>query len=49
MILLVKIVGNKQLLTGTNSLDISNFDSGVYILKAKTSNGGSQTYKLIKK
>lgn len=46
--LLGKLVYNQSLANGTNSIDISNFNSGVYLLKATDANGNSETHKLIK-
>lgn len=46
--LLGKLVYNQSLVSGTNSIDISNFNSGVYLLKATDANGNTETHKLIK-
>lgn len=46
--LLGKLVYNQSLVSGTNSIDISNFNAGVYLLKATDANGNSETHKLIK-
>lgn len=46
--LLGKLVYNQSLANGTNSIDISNFNSGVYLLKATDANGNTETHKLIK-
>lgn len=43
-----KLVDRKQILTGTNTINISNFESGVYLLKTTNSNGNTILYKLIK-
>lgn len=46
--LLGKLVYNQQLVSGTNSVDISNLNTGVYLLKATDTNGNFQSHKLIK-
>lgn len=46
--LLGKLVYSQSLVSGTNSIDISNFNAGVYLLKATDANGNSETHKLIK-
>lgn len=46
--LLGKLVYSQSLVSGTNSIDISNFNSGVYLLKATDANGNTETHKLIK-
>lgn len=46
--LLGKLVYNQQLVSGTNSIDISNINTGVYLLKATDANGNSESHKLIK-
>ncbi|TDR24226.1 LamG-like jellyroll fold domain-containing protein [Flavobacterium cheniae] len=46
--LLGKLVLNQKISVGTNSFDISNFNTGVYILKVTNGNGNTQTHKLIK-
>lgn len=46
--LLGKLVYNQSLANGTNSIDISNFNAGVYLLKATDANGNTETHKLIK-
>ena len=46
--LLGKLVYNQQLVSGTNNVDISNLNTGVYLLKATETNGNSQSHKLIK-
>lgn len=46
--LLGKLVYNQSLVSGTNSIDISNFNAGVYLLKATDANGNTETHKLIK-
>ncbi|KGO83817.1 hypothetical protein Q762_00790 [Flavobacterium cauense R2A-7] len=43
-----KLVLNQKIAIGTNSVDISNFSSGVYLLKAFDNSGNSESYKLIK-
>ncbi len=43
-----KLVLNQKIAVGTNSVDISNFSSGVYLLKAFDNSGNSESYKLIK-
>lgn len=43
-----KLVLSQKLSVGTNSFDISNFNTGVYLLKVSNDNGNIQTYKLIK-
>lgn len=46
--LLGKLVYSQSLVSGTNSIDISNFNAGVYLLKATDANGNTETHKLIK-
>lgn len=46
--LLGKLVYNQSLANGTNSIDISHFNTGVYLLKVTDGNGNSESYKLIK-
>ena len=46
--LIGKLVLNQEVSIGTNSVDISNFSSGVYLLKSTDNNGKSESYKLIK-
>lgn len=46
--LLGKLVYNQSLANGTNSIDISNFNTGVYLLKVTDDNGKSESHKLIK-
>jgi len=46
--LLGKLVYNQSIVNGTNSIDISNFNAGVYLLKATDANGNTETHKLIK-
>lgn len=43
-----KLILSQKLSVGTNSFDISNFNSGVYLLKVTNDNGNIQTHKLIK-
>ena len=43
-----KLIMNQKLSIGTNSFDISNFNTGVYLLKVTNNNGNSETHKLIK-
>lgn len=47
--MLGKLVLNQNVSIGTGSVDISNFSSGVYLLKAFGAEGSSASYKLIKK
>ncbi len=46
--LLGKLVYNQSLVSGTNNIDISNFNAGVYLLKVTDANGNLETHKLIK-
>lgn len=46
--MLGKLVLNQKIAIGTDSVDISNFSSGVYLLKAFDNSGNSESYKLIK-
>lgn len=46
--LLGKLVYSQSLTNGTNSIDISNFNTGVYLLKVTDDNGKSESHKLIK-
>ncbi|KIM09722.1 MAG: hypothetical protein KU29_00220 [Sulfurovum sp. FS06-10] len=46
--LIGKLILNQKLAVGTNSFDISNFNTGIYLLKVTNDNGNSQTHKLIK-
>lgn len=46
--LLGKLVFNQPLANGTNSIDISNFNTGVYLLKTIDGNGNIKSHKLIK-
>lgn len=46
--LLGKLVYSQSLVSGTNSIDISNFNAGVYLLKATDANGNTEIHKLIK-
>ncbi|MCW1147106.1 LamG-like jellyroll fold domain-containing protein, partial [Flavobacterium lacisediminis] len=46
--LLGKLVYNQSLANGTNSIDISNINTGVYLLKVTDANGNSESHKLIK-
>lgn len=43
-----KLILSQKLSVGTNSFDISNFNTGVYLLKVTNDNGNIQTHKLIK-
>lgn len=46
--LLGKLIYNQSLANGTNSIDISNVNTGVYLLRVTDANGNSETHKLIK-
>ena len=46
--LIGKLIMSQKLSVGTNSFDISNFNTGVYLLKVINGNGKTQTHKLIK-
>lgn len=46
--MLGKTVYNQVLSIGTNSIDLSNFTSGVYLLIATDANGDSKSFKLLK-
>ncbi|MQP25286.1 T9SS type A sorting domain-containing protein [Flavobacterium sp. LMO8] len=46
--LLGKLVLNQHVIIGTNNVDISNFNNGVYLLKVTDGNGNSQSHKIIK-
>jgi len=46
--LIGKLVMSQKISVGTNSFDISDFNTGVYLLRATDSNGNSDTFKLIK-
>lgn len=43
-----KLITNQKFSIGTNSFDMSNFNTGVYLLKITNENGNSETHKLIK-
>jgi hypothetical protein len=43
-----KLITNQKFSIGTNSFDMSNFNTGVYLLKVTNENGNSETHKLIK-
>lgn len=43
-----KLVTSKKVNVGNSTIDITNFDAGIYILKATTATGANQTYKVIK-
>lgn len=43
-----KLVLNQKIAVGTDRFDISNFSSGVYLLKVIDNSGNSESYKLIK-
>ena len=46
--LLGKVIVNQRLVAGTHSIDISNFNIGIYILKATGDDGNVSIYRLIK-
>jgi len=47
--ILGKSVANQKLTIGSNSIDIANLESGIYVLKVVNSNGINKSFKLIKK
>jgi hypothetical protein len=47
--ILGKSVANQKLTIGSNSIDISNLQSGIYVLKVINSKGINKSFKLIKK